>query len=55
MLPHSTVDDIQVVDAAASACMFPAVVGIVAAGDEAPGPSDMHCLPADGVGMVAAA
>ena len=55
MLPHSTVADIQVVAAAAAACMFPAVAGIVAAGAVEPGPSDTHCLPASGVGMVVSA
>ena len=54
MLPHSTVDDIQVVAAAAAACTLPAAAGIVAAGAEEPGPSDTHCLPAAGVGMVVA-
>ena len=55
MLLYSTVSDIQVVAAVAAACTFPAVAGIVAAGSEEPGPSDMHCLPAAGVGMVVAA
>ena len=55
MLPHSTVADIQVVAAAAAACTFPAVADIVAAGAEEPGPSDMHCSPASGVGMVVSA
>ena len=54
MLPHSTVADIQEVAAVAAACTFPAVAGIVAAGAEEPGPSDIHCLPAAGVGMVVA-
>ena len=53
MLSHSTVADIQVV-AAAAACAFPSAAGIVAAGAEEPGPSDTHCLPAAGVGMVVA-
>ena len=55
MLPHSTVDDIQVVAAAAAACTLPAATGIVAAGAEEPGPSDTHSLPSAGVGMVVAA
>ena len=54
MLPHPTVANIQVV-AAAAACMFPAVVGIVAAGTVEQGPSGTHCLLAAGVGMVVAA
>ena len=55
MLSHFTLADIQVVAAVAAACTFPAVAGIVAAGAEEPGPSDTHCLPAAGVGMVVAA
>ena len=43
------------VDAAAAACTFPAVAGIVAAGAVETGPSDTHCLPASGVGMFVAA
>ena len=54
MLPHPNVADIQVVAAVAAACTFPDVAGIVYAGDEEPGPSDMHCLPAARVGMVVA-
>ena len=55
MLPHSTVADIQVVAAVYAACTFPSVSGIVSAGAEEPGPSDMLCLPASGVGMFVAA
>ena len=55
MLPHSTVADIQVVAVVAAACTFPAVAVIVADGAEEPGPSDMQCLLAAGVGMVVAA
>ena len=55
MLPYSTVTDIQVVATAAAACMFCVAAGIVATGTEEPGPSDTHCLPAAGVGLVVAA
>ena len=55
MLPHSTAADIQVVAAAAVSCTFPAAAGIVAAGSEETGPSNTHCLPAAGVGMVVSA
>ena len=54
MLPHSNVADIQVVADSNAACTFPGVAGIVAAGYEEPGPSDTHCLPAAGFGMVVA-
>ena len=55
MLPHSTVDDIQVAAADDAACTFLAAAGIVAAGSEEPVPSDTHCSPAAGVVMVVAA
>ena len=55
MLPHSTVAGIHFVAAVAAAYMFPAAVGIVAAGAEELEPFDMHYSPAVAVGIVAAA
>ena len=55
MLPHSTVAGIHFVAAVAAAYMFPAVVGIVAAGAVELEPSGIRYSPAVAFGVVAAA